>query len=291
MVPHRSILRAIVLASHASLSPDDVRAVLCTKYHVKFPRDFVAFVATEILAYVTPEVEALLMTKDPSKIDYRSELLAAEQLGVKCLGVTPQGLTVVLPDIVTKLRKHDTLRLCIETMLLCNISRELIVEDVRNMYGISLTTDDIALFADLFMDTGFAEGDSWIEYTQCIGVEETKFKYQLMNAPKDYARWKLGARVQLDSEQVLDRLMSDSYYLSQQMRIENPEPSRDDMSRMKLERDTIFKAMDRRLKIKDQKAQTGEKGSQNAHTLIANILMKYDDDVPPLASSLDSNPA
>lgn len=279
MVPHRKILRAIALAAHASLTPESVRDTLCGRFRVRFPRDPIAFVRDELIAYLSPEVEALMTTKDPSKLDYGPELMAAAELELSnLLSVTPTGLTVVVPEFLVKLRKHDTLRVCIETMILCAIPFSTIVDDIRTMYQLTITEDDIAQFADLFMDRDFAEGDSWIEYTQCIGQDETQFKFRLMNAPKDYARWKLGARVQLDSDQVLDRLMSDSYYASQQMKIEIPNPSRDELARIKLERETIFKAMDRRLKIKEVKAASGEKGSETAAALIGKIILKYGDE-------------
>jgi hypothetical protein len=291
VVPHRKILRAIALAANASLTPDDARIAMCGKFHVKFPRDFIAFMRDEILAYITPEAEAMLTTKDPSKLDYRPELMAAEELELGLLSITPKGLAVLVPELMLRLRKHDTLRICIETMILCGITTAQIAEDVRKMYGLSITEDDVVLFGDLFCDREFAEGDSWIEYTQCIGLEETRFKFQLMNAPKDYVRYALGAKVQLDSSEVLDRLLSDSYYTSQRLKIENPNPSRDEMTRIKMERDTMFKAMDRRIKIKEVDAATGEKGGNNAAALINNIIVKYGTPDVPMMDELNKGDA
>ena len=55
--------------------------------------------------------------------------------------------------------------------------------------------------------------------------------------------------------------------------------SKDDLARLKLERETIFKCIDRKLKLKDA---GGGSDMSEAKAALANIIAKYDTSLVPL---------
>lgn len=278
MVPHRKVLRAIALASYCNLNSEDFRRSLCDLHRVKFPGSWKEFWEAEIYKWLPPELEAAFLTTDGSLTgDYRPMFAAARVLGVdKYLTVDASGPTIHVPSDVLKWRKHDTIRLAMETMLLCGMSAVTIAEDMRRMWGVTFNEADINAFGDLYVDHEFAAGDNWIRYTQCIGQEEAIFKFRMTQQPRDYVRWQLGVPVALDSDQVLNRLMSDSYFTCQKLKSENENnPSRDELTRIKIERDTIFKCMDRLLKHKELAHSSGSNPANDAASAIGKIVLAY----------------
>jgi len=288
MVPHRKILRIIAILAHCSLDPEGEREKLEDICHVKFPKDVLGFWTTEVLSWLTPEVESLLLTTDFNAVgSYEVAFMAAAQLEIsKYITIGPDGLEINLAHHIKKWRKNEQMRICIETLLLCGISVEQVTADLRRMYQIQVTEDDISEFAALFIDNEFIEGDSWLDYQECIGTTESLFKMKMMQAPKDYARYKLGVPVHLNDEEVIDRLMSDSYFVNVEMSVEGQTTTAADIARIKLERDTIFKAMDRRVKIRVAKLNEGDGGATAAAKAIAKIVLKYTEQEIPLMSEV-----
>jgi hypothetical protein len=245
---------------------------------VRIPGTAKEFWTEEIFRWLTPELEASFLTTDSALTgDYRPMFAAAKELGVaKYICVNPSGPTVSVPPDYLKWRKHETIRVALETMLLCGIPTAMIAEDFRRMYGTTFNEEDIVAFADLYVDREFAAGDNWLRYTQCIGKEEAVFKYRLTQQPRDYIRWQLGVPVALESDQVLNRLMSDSYFTCLKIKAENDNnPSRDELARIKVERDTIFKCMDRLTKNKEVTG-AGD-GANEAAAAIKKIVLTYAD--------------
>lgn len=288
MVPHRKILRVIALVAHCSADPESTRNALEVEYRVKFPKDFKAFWSNEVLSWLSPAVEALLLTTDFKAVrSYDAAFKAAAELKInRYVTLGPSGLQLNVPDVIRRWRRHEQIRVCLETMLLCALNETQIVSDIRRMYGISIDESQVSEFGELFIDKDFIEGDPWLEYMECIGTDEAQFKFRLMQAPKDYARYKLGVPVHLNDEEVLDRLMSDSYFSAVEMKIEGQNITTADLARVKLERETIFKAMDRRLKIREAKNNSGDGGASEAVKQIGRILLDYKEQEMPLMNEL-----
>jgi hypothetical protein len=288
MVPHRKILRVIALVAHCSADPETTRQALEVEYRVKFPKDFKAFWTNEVLSWLSPAVEALLLTTDFKAVrSYDPAFKAAAELKLnRYITLGPSGLQMNIPDVLRRWRRHEQIRVCLETMLLCALNESQIVSDIRRMYGISIDENQVSEFGQLFVDKDFIEGDPWLEYMECIGTDEAQFKFRLMQAPKDYARYKLGVPVHLNDEEVLDRLMSDSYFAAVEMRIEGQNITAADLARVKLERETIFKAMDRRLKIREAKNSSGDGGASEAAKQMGLIILDYQDQDLPLMSDV-----
>lgn len=278
MVPHRKVLRAIALVSYCALNTAEKREQLAAQHAVKFPTSPGDFWNKEVLHWLSPELQALFMTTDTSiTCDYRPMLMAAAELEIaEYIVTTHRGPDVNVSEAMLKWRSHDTIRIALESMFLCGIDIPTITEDLRRMFGYSVDEADLRRFAELYADREFAIGDDWINYTQCIGPAESTFKMKLMNQPRDYVRWKLGAPVALDSDTVLDRMMSDAHFTCQMMKAESGNSlSRDEMSRVKMERDTIFKCMDRKIKFKEV---SGGSNVNKAADQIKSIILKYTDE-------------
>jgi len=278
MVPHRKVLRAIALVSYCALNTAETREQLLKKHNVKFPSSPAAFWEQEVLHWMSPELQALFMTTDTSITgDFRPMMLAAKDLEVEDYIVfTSRGPDVNVNETILKWRNHDSIRVALESMFLCGIEIATIQEDLRRMYSYAVDEGDLRRFADLYADREFALGDNWLFYTICIGEHEAMFKLRLMKMPRDYARWKLGVPVALDADAVLDRMMSDAHFTCQMMKAESDNQlSRDELARVKLERETIFKCMDRKIKYKEV---SGGSNVNKAADQIKSIILKYTDE-------------
>jgi hypothetical protein len=277
VVPHKKALRAIALASYCSTNTTATVDRLCKQHGIRFPVTFEQFWKNEILMWLPPELEALFLTTDASLTsDYRPMFLAAKHLGVdKYLAITGEGPTFLVPEPLLEWRSHKTIRVALETMLLCKMPITQISSDFRQMYQITFDEKDLAVFSDLYVDVEYSAGENWILYEECIGEDEARFKSKLMRQPKDYVRHQLGVPVSLNSDQVLNRLISDSYFTCMELKAETENhPSRDQIARIKLERDTIFKAMDRVSKLKEAASGTNENAAASE---IKKIILEYSD--------------
>ncbi len=290
MVPHRKILRAIALVSYYATDTVATREALTKQHQVKFPSAPGEFWEREIMHWISPELQALFMTTDSSLTgDFRPMMMAANDLEIgEYLHITHRGPDINVSEAILKWRTHATIRVALETMFLCGIDVPTIMEDLRRMYGYTVDEADLRRFADLYADREFALGDNWLGYTSCIGQNEAVFKMRLMQQPREYVRWKLGAPVTLDADSVLDRMMSDAHFTCQLLKSETDNQlSRDDLVRVKLERDTIFKCMDRKIKFKE--ASNGA-GTNKAVDAIQSILLHYTDEMPPLKEEILQQP-
>lgn len=254
MVPHRKILQAIILAA---LSRRDSAAYLATaakRFRVKFPGDPADFARHQVVDAVSAPVRSVLQTQDFSLLgDYRVLLQAAMELQIgHTLTVMPDGLDVVM----SRLREHETIADFIDICTLCQIHPTVIIEDLRKLYGLGVSESDINWYTALFADVFYTDPDSWFHYEQCIGVPRAIALRKLMREPTDYVRWKLGVPVPPDVDKVLDRLICDAYYTEREMKSRG-ELSKDDLARIKMERDTIFKGLKMKQAIKESKDSAG----------------------------------
>lgn len=268
-------------AAHA----EQLRASL----RVQFPVPLEALITETVFPKLPAAIEALLMSTDLAATpDYRPLFAAAQYLEVaEVVSIGPGGPTVTLPARVQRWRDDPTLRIFIETCHLCGISQTQIAEDLRRMYGLDVDEGELAFFINYFVDREYTKGGLWLLYERCIGPDESQFKRQLMAQPHDFVRWKLGVPVHLESDRVLDRLISDSYFTERLIKFQSGDATalgRDEVARIKLERDTIFKALDRRLKHQQSRGE-GD-GANTAAQAISRIVLEYRDQVPQTRDQL-----
>lgn len=268
MVPHRNILRLIALTS---LLRTDKQAYVRKKCHdlrVAFPYDVTAFIMDHVYPDIGVSCQAYLVTTNPStQKDFSVLFQAAAKLGVeRFIKITANGPDVDLPEDIVLWREEDQMRIFVETSFLCGISRVQVEEDIRRVWGIDFDSDQLDAYRFLFADPTFIRGDHWVAYERCITGEEAIFKKRLLNAPHDYVRHTLGVPVTLETSKIIDRLISDAYYTERSLKdsVSNPDLMNSEMlKRIKMERDTIFKAMDRRIKIQQYEHEKGSTGGSD----------------------------
>lgn len=288
MVPHRKILRAIALVSYCAIDSVATRNRLCEQHTVKFPCPVTEFWDKEVMHWLTPALQALLLTTDTAlTADVRPMLEAAQILDISdylFFSHKRESLDIDVSAAVLTWRANKDVRLFLESEILCGLEPAIVADDLRKLYGVNVDEADLRKFTDLYCDREFALGDNWFYYTVCIGAEEASFKLRLMAQNRDYVRWKLGVPVALSSDAVLDRMMSDGYFTCQQIKAERDnEFTAADMARVKMERDVIFKCMDRKIKMKETSG--GDVGSE-AVKAIGNIVMKYTEETFVLKEDL-----
>lgn len=301
MVPHRKILVAIALAARAGNKQEEVTELLCRKYFVKFPAEWnaeTAFWNVEVVKKLPDELYIPYSTSQMAlENDYTHLYNCAKHLGVDTYisigeeelgGCTP---TVCIPPEILYWRQHDSIRMALETLLICGVSIQVIAEDMRKMYGRTFEEEYLAEFRDLFCDK--EKLGNWSIYAKCISSEELAFKYRLSKEHVDFVRWKLGVPVHLDNETVLDRLMSDAYFTERLIKYECrgvdphglPSLSTADIARIKMERDTVFKCVDRKVKLREAAGQsTGIASAIQKH--IDDVMLEYQENTPPLMSDI-----
>jgi hypothetical protein len=279
MVPHRRILQAVALVAMARADGPKHAEELLASFDSRLPCDLVDFTAAEIQGRIPAALEAWFLTTDiQATLDYRPLFQATQTLALRdVVTVGPTGPTVVLPAGIKRLRDNQAIRTMLETSILCEIDLETICDDLKRMYGCNVDEADIRRYAELFVDREYIEGESWERYMRCIGNDEAVFRRSLIGQPKDFVRWRLGVPVSLNSEEVLNRLMSDAYYTERLIKRNvgnlGINMTKDELARVKLERDTMFKAMEMRSKMKD--AAGGDTAKQALATL-AGVVAKYE---------------
>jgi len=272
----------VSLVSLSSIHIAESFNTLTEKLALKFPETWDTFVHQDLMPNLAPEVEAYYKTTDFSLVyDYRPFFLAARQLGIeKYVSVDENGPAIGLSHSLLKWRENKTIRQFIEWSLLCGISRTIIAADLRRIYSFDVNEDDLVAFEELFADKTFACGNYWMDYIRCIGESDAMRLRKLMNEPRDFVRWKLGVPITLDSDQVLDRLISDAYYTERAIKHNAGEKealrlSKEELARIKLERETIFKGLDRRVKLRELSATQGEKSNTDAAQEIRKIVLEF----------------
>ncbi len=240
---------------------------------VRLPKGLDLVMQEYVLAELPPVLKALMTTTDmPTSGDFRPLYQAAAHLGVvQFLAMGPTGPTLDIPSIVSKWREYDAARLLLEVYMLCGVPDAVLQEDLQLVYGSAVSLDDLEVFRQLFMDTTYVVSTGWAEYERTIDAQEARFKRQLIGQPHDYVRWRMGVPVALDSERVLTRLISDAYYTERTLKGESGgmgvRLTKDDLARVKLERDTIFKSMAMKLKLKDAGATTSDDSAEIARVI------------------------
>lgn len=279
MVPHRRILQAVALVAMARADGPKHAAELLLIFDIQFPCVLADFTAAEIQGRLPAVLDAWFNTTDmAATMDYRPLATAAGNLGLRdIVTIGPTGPTVILPPGVKRLRDNQAIRTMLETSILCEIDLETTCADLKQMYGCNIDESDVRRYGELFVDREYIEGEAWTRYITCIGNDEAIFRRGLIGQPKDFIRWRLGVPVSLNSETVLDRLMSDAYYTERLVKRNagnlGINLSKDELARVKLERDTIFKAMDMRGKMHDAK---GGDSAKQALATLAGVVAKYE---------------
>ena len=279
MVPHRRILQAIALVAMARADGLKHAGELQTAIDVKFPCALPDFTATEVQNRIPAVLDTLFNTTDMSAtLDFRPLVNAATHLKVRdIVTIGPTGPTVILPAGLKRLRENQAIRTMLETSILCEIGLETICSDLKQMYGVNIDESDIKRYGELFVDREYIEGEAWTRYILCVGNQEAVFRRALIGQPQDFVLWRLGVPVSMNSEMVLYRLMSDAYYTERLVKRTAGNLgltlSKDELARVKMERDTMFKAMEMRGKMHD--ARGGDSAKQALATL-AGVVAKYE---------------
>lgn len=287
MVPHRRILQAIALVAMARADGPKYAETLLDGLELKFPCDLVDFTAIEVQQRLPPALEVWFTTTDiGTTLDYRPLVRAVAHLKLSDIVVIgASGPTVELPAAIRRIRKNEAMRTMVETSLLCEISVETVCSDVRQMFGFQFDEGDVRRYSELFVDREYTEGQAWEDYARCIGADHALFRRALIGQPKDFVRWRLGVPVSLNSEIVLNRMMSDAYYTERLVKSSagnlGINLTKDELARVKMERETIFKAMELRTKMKEA---AGGDGAKTALDMLSTVVARYEsqDDLPTI---------
>ena len=289
MVPHRQALRALALVAASRYDRSEYLLAEQERLKIRFPVSFEQFLDSAVYQCIPPALEAYLKTTDFSLVpDYWPLMDAARELGVRdFIGIGADGPILTFSEGLTALRTSNTIRIFIETCWLSGVSQEVILEDLRAMYGVSFNDADVRAFTALFADREYVDGAFWLNYERCVGEAEARYKRRMMRQPHEFIRWKLGAPVVPNADRILDRMIADGYFTERELKFDagnsGLDLSKDQQARLKLERDTIFKAIDRKLKLKE--SGNGGDGAE-AQKLLDKMLAKYDDGVVPLATEV-----
>ncbi len=246
---------------------------------VRFPCALPDFATVEVQQRLPAALDAWFITTDmATTLDYRPLMRAASTLQVSDLVVIgAAGPTVILPAGVRRIRDNAAMVRMVEASLMCGIGLETLCGDLRQMFGCSIDEADLRRYGELFVDREYLEGEAWSLYMRCIGDEEALFRRALIGQPKDFVRWRLGVPVALNAEAVLNRLMSDAYYTERLLKGTAGNMglnlSKDEMTRIKMERDTIFKALALR---NDMHADSGGDTAKQALATLAGVVAKYE---------------
>jgi hypothetical protein len=157
-------------------------------------------------------------------------------------------------------------------MMLCGMPFQQIAADMKVMYGVTFSELHLEEFRLLFADIDYSEGVYWENYSTCIPNDELVFKTKLKYEPKDFVRWKLGVPVALDTEVVLNRMVSDAYYTERQLKASG-DIDKEALVRIKMERDTLFKSVDRLLKLREASGTGASQASVQAD--MQKILLQH----------------
>lgn len=259
MTPLRKVLQALTLVAYARHKGREYVSNLSKDLEVKFIEGVDDFAAVEVFPLLPPALEAFFLTAQPWMTSTADEfLLAARILGLsEAVQVTKQGPDLKLSPAILKWRQHPTVRVFLEATTLAGISVSLQAEDLRRTWNLDVSEDDLYVFRALFADPEGLSGDGWLRYSREVGTEETALKRKLIGQPHDFVRWKLGIPVKLDSDQVIDRLVSDAYYTERLLKFEAGDNglhlTKDELARIKMERDTMFKGLALRQKAAESK--------------------------------------
>lgn len=294
MVPHRKFLQLMSILRLVRPQGEAYAAHWLGVLGVKYPVDFVTFTTNEVYGEMPITNAAFLMTTDPtldsSEETFRLVLDAAAAVGVdRFLKVGADGLLgLSLPDAILRWREEQSIRVFLETCMLVGVSNAVIAADMRRMWGADLDDSSLETFRILFCDQTYVRS-GWLAYERCLAPEEAAFKRSLVREPQDYVRWRLGVPVALDSERVLDRLISDAYYterlLKQELGDHGVHMTKDHMTRIKLERDTIFKGLDRKAKLKEAAAGSADSAGEVVK-LLGELHLKYEKPEMPTIEEL-----
>lgn len=240
---------------------------------------------------VNPAAEAYLATYVPGISAPEPMAVPVSELGFGShLKVRADGLELTVVEFFRRWREDQNLSVFLDVCVLADVPLRQVKDDIRLLWNVTTTPEDLQVYADLFIDRDLLRY-GWAGYEAAYGAERANFVRGLMNQPHDYVRWKLGVPVSLDSTLIIDRLMSEAYYTERSLKAEMGDGmhlSKDMMARVKMERDTLFKALDRRLKIAESKsASNGQDAVVNkALETLAGLSLKYEEQSFPLVDEL-----
>lgn len=292
MVPHRTALRTLALLGLARAEGDRYVLRRAAELEITFPVSPTQFRAEEVYPFIDDALEAYFLTTDPSlEKTYEPLYRAINQLGLSdFVSMTGEGPDILVPQSVAHWRRESQARIFIETSLLCGVSPSLVAEDMKKVWGKVVDSNDIRVFRDLFVDLDFSTGEYWDNYVRCIGAVESQFKSRLRKQPQHYVRYRLGVPVELNSRDVLNRLVSDAHFTEEHIKAEYHDAAeipKEQLARIKMERDTVFKGLDRIMKMDQYESENG--GGPSDSTLrdtLNRIKLKYRANDFPLRSTV-----
>jgi hypothetical protein len=295
MVPHWKVLQAISLVSLCRADSLIALQRFQAAAGVVFPGPVAGVVHELIMSRLPPELEARLRTTDIALSgDIRPLMEAAAVLGISDVIVyNGDGPGIGWNPTVVRWRADKNVRIFVETCLLAGVPITTVAADINRMWGYSPDETALCQFYNYFCDREYIDGDAWAMYANCVGATEATFKRGLMQQPHDFIRWKLGVPVELRNEIVLDRLISDAYYTERLLKFEagsnGIRMSKDELTRLKLERDTLFKALAWKEKLKTAASADGGTDENAAKVLetLRSIGLQTTEQDPPLLSELD----
>ena len=268
--PHFKSLVLIALLNAFGKSAES----LCKQLQVRFPSNVTP---DDVLKDVLPiDRYTLVKTSLKSDVNIYNEIATELQL---------QDYTanceLVLPTILLKWREDKTARLFLEVLILCEQNDAQIGVDYKACFNTSINNTALKHFRDLFADLNYMSNESWEVYSDCIKLDETMFKARLLKQPIDYVRWKLGVPVALNSEIVLDRLMSDGYFTIRSIKAEAGDNgirlSDEDQKRVKFETNVILQVQDRRTKLKQAEAQVNSTMPTDTAEAVKDLFIEFKD--------------
>jgi len=283
VVPHRKALQLTALVALSRQDPPASAAETVEKLRCRFPMDLALFCDREIFPELPIALAASLMVTDAAlaEPDPKPFQDAAWILDLSSLLSWDPLPSIRLPSDIWTWREHPSLRMFFECCLLAGIAPDIIIADVRQLWGLQVDEHSLKTFSDLFC----ARDQDWLMYEQCLPPEEATFKRALRHQPADVVRWRLGVPVSLDTTRVLDRLISDAYYTERLIKVEaggmGVHLSKTLMDRVKLERETILKGVDRRLKLAQAERAKGSLGDEELQ-IMRKQMENMDVELPPL---------
>lgn len=251
----------------------------CDELKLAWPCEVTEFLHSDVLADLTPEVRAAVVCATPdTRYDPAPFVAAVAALGLGSLSVASPLPNILRSNFHTLVRSDTTLRTFVDTCLAAGIAPETVVSDLRMGWNLNFDAPEIERYRELYFDRAMLADGGWVRYEACVGARTSEMMRGLARQPHDYVRWRLGIPVAPDSERALNRLMADAHYTERMIKANAGNMgialSKDEMARIKMERDTMFKAMDRKMKQAELKAASG--GGQDAVIeTMSRLELKY----------------
>jgi hypothetical protein len=170
----------------------------------------------------------------------------------------------------------------VECCLLTKVEYEIIVEDVYKLYRLDVSVDSVIEFKQLFFDIFYISNtDDFIKYVEVLSPEERALKNKCRAGGPQYARWALGADVELDSKRVTKEMITDVYFRYKE---KASEQSSDSFEKAMKLGSLATKLIDREIKLDATGPQDDDLEGKLGEQL---CLFDMEDDDPKLAGDIN----